>query len=329
MKKLIITGGAGFIGSNAVDYFVKKKGYQVSAVIDKLTYAADIKRINKYPNIRMYTFDIADANLLYLFEKEDPDVVINFAAESHVDRSIFELNTDDFIKSNYIGVIKLVNAIRVHRAKHKRDIFLVQISTDEVLGDLPFDSNKAYDENQPLHPNNLYSATKAAAEQVIHALYRTHVDFEYTILRSTNNYGPNQHFEKFIPTVIRSALENKKIPIYGKGENIREWLWTEDFIRGIDKVITTYYTNPVDVAEETFHFGGAFREKNINMAKRILNLMDKPFDMIEFVKDRPGHDRKYALAHTKANRVLDWQAEKSVDTGLKIVIDDIKKRMGE
>jgi dTDP-glucose 4,6-dehydratase len=326
MKKLIITGGAGFIGSNAVDYFVKRKGYQVNAVIDKLTYAADIKRVNKYPNIRMYTFDIADANLQFMFEKEDPDVVINFAAESHVDRSIAELNTDDFIKSNYIGVIKLVNAIRLHHLKHNKKIFLVHISTDEVLGDIPFDSDEEYDEFCPLEPNNLYSSTKAAAEQVIQAVHHTHKDFDYTILRSTNNYGPNQHFEKFIPTIINSILQNKKIPVYGKGNNIREWLWTGDFIHGIDRAITTYYEVPSDVNTEIFNFGSRYRIPNIELVKIILKEMNKSEDLIEFVEDRPGHDRKYAISHDKATGRLLWHPEMEFSIGIRRVIDDIKKK---
>jgi dTDP-glucose 4,6-dehydratase len=327
MKKLIITGGAGFIGSNAVDYFIKKKDYQVTAVIDKLTYASDLKRIENYPNLRIYKFDIADANLQFMFEKEKPDVIINFAAESHVDKSISAYHTDDFIKSNYIGAVRLVHAIRSHRSKTNKNIFFVHISTDEVLGDLPLDSDIAYDEYKPLKPNNLYAATKAAAEQIIQAEYHTHKDFDYTILRSTNNYGPNQHFEKFIPTVIRSLLENKKIPLYGKGDNIREWLWTRDFIVGIDKVIQEYYEKPSDIAGEIFHFGSAYRVSNLEIVRKILEAMGKSEDMIEFVEDRPGHDRKYALSHTKANIRLNWQAEMAIDIGLRIVITDIENRM--
>jgi len=201
MKKIIITGGAGFIGSNTLDYFMKSTKYKVTAVIDKLTYAADVQRIEKYPNLRMYKFDIADANLTFMFKKEDPDIIINMAAETHVDNSLLMSNTDDFIKSNYIGVIKILNAIKLHKARTNKDIFFIHISTDEVLGDLPFDSNMTYDEQRQLNPNNLYSATKAGAEQLIRAAYHTHKDFNYTILRPTNNYGPNQHFEKFIPAV--------------------------------------------------------------------------------------------------------------------------------
>jgi dTDP-glucose 4,6-dehydratase len=329
MKRLIITGGAGFIGSNAVDYFVKNNGYQVTAVIDKLTYASNIKLIENYPNLRIYKFDIAEANLGFMFEKEEPDVIVNFAAESHVDNSISTDTTDDFIKSNYIGVAKLVHAIRKYRLKTNKDIFFVHISTDEVLGDIPFDSDEQYDEYRPLRPNNLYAATKAAAEQMIQALHHTHKDFSYTILRATNNYGPNQHFEKFIPTVIRSLLENKKIPLYGKGENIREWLWTRDFITGIDSAITKYYENSRDVNKEIFHFGSGYRITNLEVIKIILKEMGKSEDMIEFVKDRPGHDRKYALSNSKAVNLLDWVPEMPFNIGIRTVITDIEKRMGE
>jgi len=329
MKKLIITGGAGFIGSNAVDYFVKQDGYKVNAVIDKLTYAADIRRIEKYPNLRIYKFDIADANLGFMFEKEEPDVIIHFAAESHVDNSIAVYNTDDFIKSNYISVAKLINAVRMYRSKFNKNILLVHISTDEVLGDMPMDSDEEFDEFRPLRPNNPYAATKSAAEQLLQAMYHTHKDFHYTILRATNNYGSNQHFEKFIPTVISSLLQDKKIPLYGKGENIREWLWSRDFIAGIDKVIAQYYKVPNDVKDQIFHFGSGYRITNLEVVSAILSAMGKSHDMIEFVTDRPGHDRKYALNYQKAKDKLEWTAQVPFDSGIRTVITDIKQRLGE
>ena len=330
MKKLIITGGAGFIGSNAVDYFMDKNGYQLTAIIDKITYAADITRINKHPSLRLYKCDVADAKLNYIFKNEEPNVVIHMAAESHVDRSISVSNTDDFINSNYLSVAKLVNAIRIHRIKTGKDIFLVHISTDEVLGDMPMDSNEEFDENQPLQPNNPYAATKAAAEQLIQAMHHTYNDFNYTILRATNNYGANQHLEKFIPTVISSILQNKKIPLYGKGENVREWLWTGDFIAGIERVISQYYKEPNNICGKVFHFGSGFRITNLEVVTTILTKMGKSNDMIEFVTDRPGHDRKYALNCTNTQNILNWDTEVSfAGGGIQMVIKDITQRLGE
>jgi len=334
MKNLIITGGAGFIGSNAVDYFVKKDGYQVTAVIDKLTYAADVRRIKNYTDMMLYKFDVAEANLEYMFEKENPDVIVHFAAESHVDNSILADTTDDFIKSNYVSVAKLVNAIRHYKMKTHRNILLVHISTDEVLGDMPMDSDEEYDECQPLRPNNPYAATKAAAEQIIQAMHHTHKDFDYTILRATNNYGPAQHFEKFIPTVIKSLLQGKKIPIYGSGWNVREWLWTSDFINGIDKVISQYYQKPTDICGQIFHFGSGYRITNLGVVNTILTKMGltktgTAHEMIESVPDRPGHDRKYALNCQKAKSLLNWSVRMPFENGIGTVITDIEQRVGE
>ena len=328
MKKLIITGGAGFIGSNAVEYFVNKDGYQVAAVIDKLTYAADITRVNNYDNLPLYKFDIAKAPLARIFEKENPNVIVHFAAESHVDNSIVDSNTDNFIQSNYTSVAKLINAIRVHKVKTNNDIFLVHISIDEVLGDIPIDSTEELDESQPLRPNNLYAATKAAAEQLIQAVHHTHNDFDYTILRATNNYGPNQHLEKFIPTVISKIFQHEKIPLYGKGQNIREWLCTRDFITGIDKVITHYYNNPRDIRSEIFHFGSGHRITNFKVATTIAANIGK-FAEIEYVPDRLGHDRKYALNCQKAKDMFNWHAQIPFESGIQTVIMDIKQRLGE
>lgn len=326
MKSLLITGAAGFIGSNALDYFMKNKEYQATSVIDNLTYAADAKRINKYPNIRKYKLDIADASWNYLLEKEDPDVIINFAASTHVDNALLESTADEFIKSNYIGVSKIVNAIRLHKAKTEKNVLLVHISTDEVLGDIPIDSDDEYDEYRPLRPNNLYSATKAAAEQLIQAVHHTFHDFDYMILRATNNYGPNQHVEKFIPTVITSILNNKKIPIYGKGENIREWLWTGDFVNGIHAAITGHFEG--NLSGQVFHFGSGMRKTNLEVVKTILKLMNESEGLIDFVDDRPGHDRKYALNCEKARKVLEWKPKQDFEKGLMKVIKDIRKRTG-
>jgi dTDP-glucose 4,6-dehydratase len=322
MNRIMITGGAGFIGANAVEYFLNDEYFQPPSVVDKFTYAANPQH-DALQVVRVYKSDIADTKWHYLFDKECPRILINFAAESHVDNSIVSDASREFINSNYVGVNSIIHAIR----SYSTPILLVHVSTDEVLGDIPFDSEEEYDEYRPLRPNNLYSATKAAAEQLIQAIHHTHKDFDYVIVRSTNNYGPNQHFEKFIPTVIRSILENKKIPVYGSGNNIREWIWTGDFIHGIRALIDKYKEDPNKVTNQIFHFGSNLRKTNLDVVKTILKIMGKSEDLISFVDDRPGHDRKYALNCEKAKNLLGWAPTQKFDKGLKAVIEDVNRRI--
>jgi len=324
--RVLITGGAGFIGSNAVRHFYTSQDFELTSVVDKLTYAANADWVKKFP-VNFYTHDIADCSWQYVLEKEDVDVIINFAAESHVDNSIDDGSAVEFVKSNISGVCALLNGIRRHKKLTGKSIFFIQVSTDEVLGDLPLDSTEACTEDYPLHPNNPYSATKAAAELWIQSMYHTHGDFSYAIVRATNNYGPHQHFEKFLPTVIRSVVQDKQIPIYGDGKNIREWLWTTDFIRGIDNIITKYWEDPKAVNTEIFHFGSGLRETNLDIVRKILEEMGRTEKLIEYVTDRPGHDRKYALNFDKAKEVLGWAPQMSFDIGLLLVIRDIKERL--
>lgn len=326
VPKILLTGAAGFIGSNALRYFYKSHEFTPACVVDRISYAANVAWVTKYP-VNFYRQDIADCKWQYILEKEDVDVVINFAAESHVDNSIHASAESEFVKSNLSGVCNLLHGIRLHKKITGKSIFLLQVSTDEVLGDLPIDSDVECDESYPLHPNNPYAATKAAAELWLQSMHHTHKDFEYAIVRATNNYGPHQHFEKFLPTVIRSLAADEKVPLYGDGSNVREWLWTGDFVRGIAKVVKVHRESPESINSQIFHFGSGVRISNLEAVRSILEQMGRTERMIEFVTDRPGHDRKYALSFKKAKEVLDWEPQMSFDIGIMLVIRDVKERL--
>lgn len=315
--KLLVTGGAGFIGSNFVNY-CDQIGKEVCGVIDKLTYAADASRIPGH--IQLLRQDIATTNLSFILEQTNPDVLVNFAAESHVDNSIAAV--DEFIHSNYIGVHNILRHLRWYNKRYKKDIMLVQISTDEVWGDLPQDSTTAFNESDAIHPNNPYSATKAAADLLIQAFHRTYKDFPSIICRASNNFGPNQHFEKLLPTVITRAYNNEPIPVYGDGSNVREWLYVDDFSRGILAAIEN-----VPPTAEVIGFGSNNTYSNIDTVKAVLKLMNKPESLISFVKDRKGHDRKYSVDYTKAITLAGWVPEMEFEAGLRIVIEDVLRRL--
>jgi dTDP-glucose 4,6-dehydratase len=321
--RILVTGAAGFIFSNFIK-LAKQKGYEICAVIDNLTYAADRSRIP--PDIPFYKQDIAKCNWPYLLEKTQADVIVNGAAHTHVDNSI--IDASEFIESNFLGVVNMVNGIRQRKKTTGKDTYLIQVSTDEVLGQLPLDSMEKWNEDAKLAPRNPYSASKASAELWLSSTYQTYGETPYTIVRAANNYGPNQHLEKFLPVIISKALKNEKIPVYGDGKNIREWLFVDDFCRGILNVIDLYQLDSKYVIGEIFHFGSNLSSRNIDTVQAVLYLMRKPESLIEFVLDRPGHDLKYALDYTKAAAILDWKPEMHFARGLQIVIDDIKKRMG-
>ena len=325
MNKLLITGGAGFIGSNAVSYFFEK-GYDI-VVVDKLTYAADSTRVTD-KNIKLCIADIGSVKMPEIMLEEKPDVVINFAASSHVDRSLCTSELGEFVNSNAYGVANLANAVRQANKKLGTNILFVQISTDEVFGDLPLAStSEGFNEHTAVNPNNTYSASKAAGELLLTALARTYKDFNFIICRATNNYGPNQHWEKFIPTVIQSVLDNKAIPVYGKGDNIREWLYVEDFVRGIERAIEfcSHERKPGWI-HEAFHFGSGQRLSNLKLVKTIIGLMHAPEELITLVPDRPGHDQKYALCCAETQLRLGWTAKTEFLAGLRATILDLTNR---
>ena len=303
--RMLITGGAGFIGSEFVRQAVRK-GHQV-AVVDKLTYAGDLERLNEVrKDITFYKADISNQEFIeHIFEKENPEVVVHFAAESHVDRSL--LDPYPFISSNVLGTQVLLEV-----SKAKGVELFVNMSTDEVYGDLGKEGT--FTEESPLKPNSPYSTTKASADMLGRAYYRS-FGLPVVTIRASNNYGPWQYPEKFVPVIILKALRDEKIPVYGDGTNVREWLYVTDCAEGIMAAIDR------GKAGEIYNIGSKEEKQNIEVAKAILKLLGKGEELIEFVKDRPGHDFRYSLDTTKAKRELGWEAKTSFDEGLKKTVE--------
>src|SRR4030067_2565987 len=304
MKKLLVTGGAGFRGSEFVRQGVKR-GYEI-VVVDKLTYAGDLKRIKEVEKeITFYRVNIVNKEFLeYIFTKEKPEAVIHWAAESHVDRSISDASP--FIETNMKGTQVLLEV-----SKHYGIEKFVNISTDEVYGDLKSVSGgeDRFHEPTPLNPSSPYSASKASADMLGRAYFRTYGVPVITV-RPSNTYGPFQYPEKFITVVITRGIENKSIPIYAKGENIREWLYVEDCVRG------TYVVLEDGRIGETYNIGSSQEKRNIDVAQRILSFLGKTDKLIEFVKDRPGHDFRYCLNSDKIKHELGFEAKIRFDEGL-------------
>jgi len=302
---MLITGGAGFIGSEFVRQAVRK-GHQV-AVVDKLTYAGDLERLSEVrKDITFYKADISNQEFIeHIFEKENPEVVVHFAAESHVDRSL--LDPYPFISSNVLGTQVLLEV-----SKAKGVELFVNMSTDEVYGDLGKEGS--FTEESPLKPNSPYSTTKASADMLGRAYYRS-FGLPVVTIRASNNYGPWQYPEKFVPVIILKALRDEKIPVYGDGTNVREWLYVTDCAEGIMAAIDR------GKAGEIYNIGSKEEKQNIEVAKAILQLLGKGEELIEFVKDRPGHDFRYSLDTTKAKRELGWEAKTSFDEGLKKTVE--------
>lgn len=302
---MLITGGAGFIGSEFVRHAVKK-GHQV-AVVDKLTYAGDLERLSEVrKDITFYKADISNQEFIeHIFEKENPEVIVHFAAESHVDRSL--LDPYPFISSNVLGTQVLLEV-----SKAKGVELFVNMSTDEVYGDLGKEGS--FTEESPLKPNSPYSTTKASADMLGRAYYRS-FGLPVVTIRASNNYGPWQYPEKFVPVIILKALHDEKIPVYGDGTNVREWLYVTDCAEGIMAAIDR------GKAGEIYNIGSKEEKQNIEVAKAILQLVGKGEELIEFVKDRPGHDFRYSLDTTKAKRELGWEAKTSFDEGLKKTVE--------
>ncbi|WP_416326813.1 dTDP-glucose 4,6-dehydratase [[Eubacterium] hominis] len=311
-KTIIVTGGAGFIGSNFVFYMLKKyKDYRI-VCLDKLTYAGNLstlKSIMNHPNFRFVKADICDREAVYrLFEEEKPNVVVNFAAESHVDRSIE--NPGIFLETNIMGTAILLDACRTYDIKRYH-----QVSTDEVYGDLPLDRpDLFFTEETPIHTSSPYSSSKASADLLVLAYYRTY-GLPVTISRCSNNYGPYHFPEKLIPLMIANALNDKPLPVYGEGLNVRDWLYVEDHCSAIDLII---HKGKVG---EVYNVGGHNEMKNIDIVKIICEALDKPESLITYVTDRKGHDMRYAIDPEKIHTELGWLPETKFEDGIKKTID--------
>jgi len=306
-KSLLVTGGAGFIGSAFVRYLAKK-GY-CPAVVDKLTYAGSLEKLSGVKDkIRFYKADICKAKELEaVFTREKPEVIVNFAAQTHVDRSI--KNPRPFIETNVLGTQVLANISLRYSVKK-----FIHISTDEVYGEI---KRGSFSEDSPLRANSPYAASKAAADLFIQAAIRTY-GLPAVIIRPCNNYGPWQYPEKLIPVVIKQAISNKKVPVYGAGLNKREWLYVEDCAVGIFLVMKKGKTGDI------FNIGSGENKANIDTVKAILSALDKAHSLIAFVQDRPGHDFRYALASERIKK-LGWEPKTDFRSGIRKTIDWYQK----
>ena len=305
--KVLITGGAGFIGSNFIFHMRSAHPEYDLVCVDKLTYAGNLETLASVMEDAKFTFikaDIADRAAIYgIFEREKPDVVVNFAAESHVDRSIE--NPSVFLETNVMGTQVLLDASRKYEVKRYH-----QVSTDEVYGDLPLDRpDLFFTEQTPLHTSSPYSASKASADLLCNAYQRTY-GMPITISRCSNNYGPYQFPEKLIPLMIANALADKPLPVYGEGINVRDWLYVEDHCRAIDLILEKGKVGQV------YNIGGHNEMRNIDIVKKILAILGKPESLITYVTDRKGHDMRYAIDPTFIHKELGWLPETKFDDGI-------------
>ena len=310
--RLLITGGAGFIGSNFIHYWMDKYPEDKIVNLDDLTYAGNLenlKDVESNPNYEFIKGNICDIDLVNTLVKK-VDLIVHFAAESHVDRSV--LNSADFVKTNIEGTRTLLDA-----AKNNGGVRFHLISTDEVFGSLG-PNDKPFDEKTPYNPRSPYSASKAAADHLTRAYWYTH-NLPITISNCSNNYGPYQFPEKIIPLFVTNIMENKKVPIYGTGKNIRDWIHVKDHNAGVDAIIRKGKIG------ETYFLDGRVELQNIEVAKKILNLMGKNDDEIEYVKDRAGHDFRYAIDSSKTRNELGWEPKIDFETGLKETVEWYKK----
>ncbi len=310
--KILVTGGAGFIGGNYALTMVKKHPEDEYVVLDALTYAGNLETLKDVagePNFRFVKGDIRDRELIdRLFAEEQFDVVINFAAETHVDRSVED--PEVFVTTNIIGVQTLMDACRKYNVGRFH-----QVSTDEVYGDLPLDRpDLLFREDTPIHASSPYSASKAGADLLVLAYHRT-FGLPVTISRCSNNYGPYHFPEKLIPLMISRALADESLPVYGNGANVRDWLYVTDHCSAIDLIIRKGRVG------EVYNIGGHNEKSNLEVVKTILKALDKPESLIHFVKDRPGHDLRYAMDPTKIETELGWKPEYTFDTGIQKTIE--------
>ncbi|PNU25242.1 dTDP-glucose 4,6-dehydratase [Bacillus stratosphericus] len=307
-KSYLITGGAGFIGLNFVKLLLQDTNVRLT-VFDKLTYASHPDEMDELLKLSHFRFIQGDITLQYELDQafdEVYDAIIHFAAESHVDRSIE--SAEPFIQTNVLGTYRMLEAVLKGKAKK-----LIHISTDEVYGDLEPD-DPAFTEQTPLSPNNPYSASKASSDLLVKSYIHTH-QLPAMITRCSNNYGPYQHEEKLIPTIIRKAVNGKKIPIYGDGRQIRDWLYVEDHARAVKKVLEN------GTAGQVYNIGGGNEKTNLDLTKTILSQLGISHDQIAFIQDRKGHDRRYAIDASKLKGELGWTQETSFEEGIEKTIN--------
>lgn len=309
--KIIVTGGAGFIGSNFIFYMLDKYPDYKIICVDNLTYAGNLSTLEpvmENKNFSFHKIDICDRDAIYkLFEEEKPDIIVNFAAESHVDRSIE--NPEIFLDTNIKGTTVLMDACNKYGIKRFH-----QVSTDEVYGDLPLDRpDLLFTEQTPIQTSSPYSSSKASADLLVQAYHRTY-GLPITISRCSNNYGPYQFPEKLIPLMIANALAEKPLPVYGEGLNVRDWLYVDDHCSAIDKIIHDGKDG------EVYNVGGHNEMKNIDIVKLICKELGKSEDLITYVTDRKGHDMRYAIDPTKIHNDLGWLPETKFEDGIKKTI---------
>jgi dTDP-glucose 4,6-dehydratase len=308
--RVLVTGGCGFIGSNFIHYFLKTYPEASIINVDKLTYAGNLENLSDLARSPRYHFvrgDIADGPLIESLVKKGLDVIVNFAAESHVDRSIEDPSA--FIRTNIFGTFVLLETLRKLYPQEK--IRFLHISTDEVYGSLG--ETGLFREETPLSPNSPYSASKASADMMVRAYHHTY-GLPVLITRCSNNYGPYQFPEKLIPLMISNALEDRELPIYGDGLQVRDWIYVEDHCRALDVVLHRGREG------EVYNIGGRCERTNLSVAKTILDRLGKPHSLIRFVADRPGHDRRYAIDFSKIERELGWTPKVSFEEGIDLTI---------
>lgn len=308
---VLVTGGAGFIGANFIFYMLNRRPEDRVVCLDKLTYAGNPDTLSPamdHPRFRFVRGDICDrAAVNALFEEERPDVVVNFAAESHVDRSIED--PEVFLRTNILGTASLMDACRKYGVERFH-----QVSTDEVYGDLPLDRpDLLFTEETPLHTSSPYSSSKAAADLLVLSYHRTY-GLPVTVSRCSNNYGPYQFPEKLIPLMISSALRDQPLPVYGQGRNVRDWLYVEDHCKAIDLILRQGRTG------EVYNVGGHNEMRNIDIVRLICRELGKPESLIAYVEDRKGHDLRYAIDPEKIRRELGWAPETAFQDGIKQTI---------
>ncbi|ERJ29723.1 dTDP-glucose 4,6-dehydratase [Campylobacter concisus] len=326
MKTILVTGGAGFIGSNFVPYFLEKHPDYRLVNLDLLTYAGNLENLKECEKNQNYKFikgDIRNRELVeFIFKEYDVQGVVHFAAESHVDNSI--KCPDIFIQTNINGTFTLIDVAYKYWMKSPfnykeeyKDSRFHHISTDEVYGTLSLDSNELFTEKTPYAPNSPYSASKASSDMIVRSYHETY-GLNTVITNCSNNYGPKQHSEKFIPTIIKNALEKKPIPVYGDGKNIRDWLYVLDHCKGIDTVFHNGKSG------ETYNIGGRNEKTNLEIVNIVTTILDKekPIanfsykDLVAFVEDRAGHDRRYAIDASKIEKELHWKADENFESGI-------------